>query len=65
MEDHVDIPEESMRHIEALLARHPPHVIQRMFSQTIDSRKYIAVALHVYALMVFRPQLNSLVVHVY
>ncbi|KAI4656230.1 hypothetical protein J4E93_000949 [Alternaria ventricosa] len=30
MEDNLDIPEESMRHIEALLARHPPHLIQRM-----------------------------------
>lgn len=28
-----------MRHIEALLARHPPHLIQRMFSQAIDSRR--------------------------
>ncbi|KAG9192625.1 hypothetical protein G6011_11359 [Alternaria panax] len=39
MEDSLDIPEESMRHIEALLARHPPHLIQRMFSQAIDSRR--------------------------
>ncbi|KAF1944990.1 hypothetical protein EJ02DRAFT_64919 [Clathrospora elynae] len=39
MEDNLDIPEESMRHIEALLARHPPHLIQRMFSQAIDSRR--------------------------
>lgn len=39
MEDHVNIPEESMRHIEALLARHPPQMIQRMFSQTLESRK--------------------------
>jgi hypothetical protein len=38
MEDNLDIPEESMRHIEALLARHPPHLIQRMFSQTLESR---------------------------
>ncbi|KAF1834041.1 hypothetical protein BDW02DRAFT_579902 [Decorospora gaudefroyi] len=39
MEDNVDIPDESMRHIEALLARHPPHLIQRMFSQAIESRR--------------------------
>lgn len=38
MEDHVEIPEESMRHIEALLARHPPAMIQRMFSQALESR---------------------------
>ncbi|KAF1361207.1 hypothetical protein EJ07DRAFT_112182 [Lizonia empirigonia] len=38
MEDHVDIPAESMRHIEALLARHPPQMIQRMFSQTLESQ---------------------------
>ncbi|EUC48615.1 hypothetical protein COCMIDRAFT_86698 [Bipolaris oryzae ATCC 44560] len=37
MDDNVEIPEESMRHIEALLARHPPHLIQRMFSQALDS----------------------------
>lgn len=28
-----------MRHIEALLARHPPQMIQRMFSQTLESRR--------------------------
>ncbi|RAR06144.1 homeobox and c2h2 transcription [Stemphylium lycopersici] len=39
MEDNLDIPEESMRHIEALLARHPPQIIQRMFSQALDSRR--------------------------
>ncbi|KAF5845383.1 hypothetical protein GGP41_002935 [Bipolaris sorokiniana] len=38
MDDNVEIPEESMRHIEALLARHPPHLIQRMFSQALESR---------------------------
>jgi hypothetical protein len=38
MEESLDIPEESMRHIEALLARHPPQMIQRMFSQTLESR---------------------------
>jgi hypothetical protein len=38
MDDNFDIPEESMRHIEALLARHPPQMIQRMFSQTLESR---------------------------
>ncbi|KAF2035076.1 hypothetical protein EK21DRAFT_54755 [Setomelanomma holmii] len=37
MEDNLDIPEESMRHIEALLARHPPHLIQRMFSQAMEA----------------------------
>ncbi|KAH7382480.1 hypothetical protein DE146DRAFT_623788 [Phaeosphaeria sp. MPI-PUGE-AT-0046c] len=37
MEDNLDIPDESMRHIEALLARHPPHLIQRMFSQTLEA----------------------------
>ncbi|KAI4619645.1 hypothetical protein J4E83_005500 [Alternaria metachromatica] len=54
MEDNLDIPEESMRHIEALLARHPPHLIQRMFSQAIDSRTFLVV-----------PKLYSLVIHVY
>ncbi|KZM24872.1 metal ion binding [Ascochyta rabiei] len=39
MEDYVDIPEESRRHIEALLARHHPQMIQRMFSQTLESRR--------------------------
>ncbi|KAJ8112794.1 hypothetical protein OPT61_g4918 [Boeremia exigua] len=39
MEDQVDIPEESMRHIEALLAKHHPQVIQRMFAQTLESRR--------------------------
>ncbi|KAH3915464.1 hypothetical protein HBH56_074610 [Parastagonospora nodorum] len=39
MDDGLDIPEESMRHIEALLARHPPHMIQQMFSQTLASRR--------------------------
>ncbi|KAJ5057829.1 hypothetical protein J3E74DRAFT_438327 [Bipolaris maydis] len=39
MDDNVEIPEESMRHIEALLARHPPHLIQRMFSQALESRR--------------------------
>ncbi|KAH6611980.1 hypothetical protein C7974DRAFT_406750 [Boeremia exigua] len=39
MEDQVEIPEESMRHIEALLARHPPQMIQRMFAQTMESRR--------------------------
>ncbi|EAT79128.2 hypothetical protein SNOG_13681 [Parastagonospora nodorum SN15] len=38
MDDGLDIPEESMRHIEALLARHPPHMIQQMFSQTLASQ---------------------------
>ncbi|KAF2999769.1 hypothetical protein E8E13_005340 [Curvularia kusanoi] len=39
MEDQVDIPEESMRHIEALLSRHPPQMIQRMFAQALESRR--------------------------
>lgn len=39
MEEQFDIPEESMRHIEALLARHHPSQIQRMFAQTLESRK--------------------------
>ncbi|KAI8931262.1 hypothetical protein NX059_011609 [Plenodomus lindquistii] len=39
MDDNLDIPEESMRHIDALLARHPPHLIQQMFSQALDSRR--------------------------
>ncbi|KAF1843406.1 uncharacterized protein K460DRAFT_378559 [Cucurbitaria berberidis CBS 394.84] len=39
MEENLDIPEESMRHIDALLARHPPHLIQRMFSQALESRR--------------------------
>lgn len=42
MEERVEIPEESMQHIEALLARHPPHLIQRMFAQTIESRKSVS-----------------------
>jgi hypothetical protein len=40
MEESLDIPEESMRHIEALLAQHTPSMIQRMFSQAIDSRRF-------------------------
>ncbi|PSN69438.1 hypothetical protein BS50DRAFT_341861 [Corynespora cassiicola Philippines] len=39
MEDYTEFPEESMRHIEALLSRHPPQVIQRMFAQAMDSRR--------------------------
>lgn len=65
MEDNLDIPEESMRHIEALLARHPPHLIQRMFSQAIDSRTFLGVLFCVYMLTKSRPQLYSLVIHVY
>jgi hypothetical protein len=44
MEDTLDIPDESMRHIEALLSRHPPQMIQRMFAQAIDSRRLVFVA---------------------
>lgn len=48
MEEQLDIPEESMRHIEALLARHPPQMIQRMFAQTLESRQLpIPTASHV------------------
>ncbi|KAL6711091.1 hypothetical protein ACN47E_006966 [Coniothyrium glycines] len=39
MDDNFDIPDESMRHIDALLARHPPHLIQRMFAQALESRR--------------------------
>ncbi|KAF2788364.1 hypothetical protein K505DRAFT_421152 [Melanomma pulvis-pyrius CBS 109.77] len=39
MEENLDIPDESMRHIEALLSRHPPQMIQRMFAQALDSRR--------------------------
>jgi hypothetical protein len=35
-----------MRHIEALLARHPPHLIQRMFSQTLESRMFNPAVSH-------------------
>ena len=65
MDDSLDIPEESMRHIEALLARHPPQLIQRMFSQAIDSRMFIDVSMYASALTEFRPQLHSLVFHVH
>jgi hypothetical protein len=52
MDDNLDIPEESMRHIEALLARHPPHLIQRMFSQTLESRMLNpAVSLGIFCLL--------------
>ena len=44
MEDTLDIPDESMRHIEALLSRHPPQMIQRMFAQAIDSRRLVFIA---------------------
>jgi hypothetical protein len=44
MEDTLDIPDESMRHIEALLSRHSPQMIQRMFAQAIDSRRLVFVA---------------------
>ncbi|KAF2105801.1 hypothetical protein BDV96DRAFT_474604, partial [Lophiotrema nucula] len=39
MEDNFQMDEESMRHVEALLQRHPPQLIQRMFQQVIDSRR--------------------------
>lgn len=58
MEDNMDIPEESMRHIEALLARHPPQHIQRMFSQALDSRKSgepVSSGLAVYSCTTHRP----------
>ncbi len=55
MEDQVDIPEESMRHIEALLARHPPQVIQRMFAQTLESRRLINTWCSVIELILSRP----------
>jgi hypothetical protein len=64
MEENLDIPEESMRHIEALLARHPPHLIQRMFSQALDSRMFVDVPIYASALTEFRPQFHSLVLHV-
>jgi len=54
-----------MRHIEALLARHPPQMIQRMFSQAIDSRMYFVFLLVVLALTDFRPQLHCLIFHVH
>lgn len=38
MDENMEIPDESMRHIEALLARHRPDMIQRMFQQAMDSR---------------------------
>lgn len=38
MEDFQDFPEESLQQIEALLSRHPPQLIQRMFQQVLDSR---------------------------
>ncbi|KAL1592253.1 hypothetical protein SLS60_011330 [Paraconiothyrium brasiliense] len=37
MDDNLDIPEDSMRHIEALLARHRPDMIHRMFQQAMES----------------------------
>ena len=33
-----EIPDDSLQHIEALLTRHPPHVILRMFNQVVTSR---------------------------
>ncbi|KAF2733278.1 hypothetical protein EJ04DRAFT_274498 [Polyplosphaeria fusca] len=45
MDDNVDIPEESMRHVEALLSRHNPQMIQRMFQQVIDSRESTTTSL--------------------
>ncbi|KAH7121019.1 hypothetical protein B0J11DRAFT_54875 [Dendryphion nanum] len=39
MEDFSDFPEESMRHVEALLNRHPPQVVLRMFQQVMDSKR--------------------------
>ncbi|ORY11301.1 hypothetical protein BCR34DRAFT_587964 [Clohesyomyces aquaticus] len=39
MEEHVEIPDDSLQHVEALLQRHPPHLIQRMFAQVLDSRR--------------------------
>lgn len=38
MNDNLDIDDESMRHIEALLARHRPDMIHRMFQQAMESR---------------------------
>ncbi|CAI6337671.1 unnamed protein product [Periconia digitata] len=44
--DDMDIPDESMRHIEALLARHRPEMIQRMFQQALDSRRSSVASSH-------------------
>ncbi|KAF2188707.1 hypothetical protein K469DRAFT_748431 [Zopfia rhizophila CBS 207.26] len=39
MDEGQDFPEESLAHIEALLSRHPPQEIMRMFQQVLDSRR--------------------------
>ncbi|KAF2443174.1 hypothetical protein P171DRAFT_456002 [Karstenula rhodostoma CBS 690.94] len=46
MDDNMDIPEESMRHIEALLARHRPDMIHRMFQQAMESRRSSVASSH-------------------
>ncbi|KAF2746200.1 hypothetical protein M011DRAFT_445565 [Sporormia fimetaria CBS 119925] len=38
MDDSSDFPDDSLRHVQALLSRHPPHVIQRMFQHVLESR---------------------------
>lgn len=39
MEDFQDIPDDSLKHIEALLTRHPPGAIMRMFQQVAATRR--------------------------
>lgn len=46
MDDSLEIPDESMRHIEALLARHRPDMIQRMFQQAMESRRSSVASSH-------------------
>ncbi|OCK73775.1 hypothetical protein K432DRAFT_430401 [Lepidopterella palustris CBS 459.81] len=39
MEEWQDIPEEDRHHVEALLVKYPPHLIQRMFLEASKSRR--------------------------
>lgn len=63
MEDGLDIPEDSMRHIEALLARHRPEMIQRMFQQALEGRTSSSAAPRVQQLTQPRTQLGRVVAH--
>lgn len=63
MDDNLDIPEESMRHIEALLARHRPDMIHRMFQQAMESSMFSPQPTHVQYLTQSRTQLCRILSH--
>jgi hypothetical protein len=64
MDENMEIPDESMRHIEALLARHRPDMIQRMFQQAMDSRRWCTPKVCAPQLTQRRTQLGGIFAHI-